>query len=75
LLFTDVVMPLGISGVDVAKEAQRLRRGIKILLTSGYTPEILAQQGANGNFPIFTKPYRQQELIEEIRRVLHSRAG
>ena len=75
LLFTDVVMPRGISGVDVAKEAQRLRRGIKILLTSGYTPEILAQQGANGNFPIFTKPYRQQELVEEIRRVLHSRAG
>ena len=42
LLFTDVVMPRGISGVDVAKEAQRLRAGIKILLTSGYTPEILA---------------------------------
>ena len=73
LLFTDVVMPLGINGVEVAKEAQRLRRGIKILLTSGYTPEILAQQGANGNFPVFTKPYRQQDLAQEVRRIM--RAG
>jgi CheY-like chemotaxis protein len=73
LLFTDVVMPLGINGVEVAKEARRLRHGIKVLLTSGYTPEILAQQGANGNFPVFTKPYRQQDLEQEVRRIM--RAG
>ena len=71
LLFSDVVMPRGLSGVDVAKEAQRLRAGIKILLTSGYTAEALAQQGANSDFPVFSKPYRQQELADEIRRVLH----
>jgi CheY-like chemotaxis protein len=75
LLFSDVVMPRGVSGVEVAKEAQRLRRGIKILLTSGYTPEMLAQQGANGNFPIFTKPYRQQDLAQEVRRIMLSGAG
>jgi signal transduction histidine kinase/CheY-like chemotaxis protein len=70
LLFTDVVMPLGINGVEVAREAQRLRQGIKVLLTSGYTAEILAQQGANGNFPVFTKPYRQQDLAQEVRRIM-----
>jgi signal transduction histidine kinase len=71
LLFADVVMPRGVSGVEVAKEAQRLRAGIKILLTSGYAPQILAQQGANGNFPIFAKPYRAQELAAEIELILH----
>jgi CheY-like chemotaxis protein len=71
LLFSDVIMPRGMSGVDVAKEAQRLRAGIKILLTSGYTAEVLRQQGASGNFPVFSKPYRQHELAAEIERVLH----
>jgi signal transduction histidine kinase/CheY-like chemotaxis protein len=75
LLFTDVVMPRGANGVEVAREAQRLRRGIKILLTSGYTPEILAQQGANGNFPVFIKPYRPQDLVQEVRRIMRSGAG
>jgi CheY-like chemotaxis protein len=72
LLFSDVVMPHGLSGIEVAKEAKRLRSGIKVLLTSGYTPEILAQHGADETLRIFAKPYRQQELPAEIWRVLHS---
>jgi len=70
LVFADVMMPHGISGVEVAKEALRTRRGIKVLLTSGYAQEVLASQGANGQFPVFAKPYRQRQLAGEIRRVL-----
>lgn len=71
LVFADVMMPHGISGVEVAKEAIRTRRGVKVLLTSGYAQEVLARLGAHGQFPVFSKPYRQQELADEVRRVLH----
>ena len=73
LLFTDIVMPLGISGVEVAKEAKRLHANIKVLLTSGYTQDVIAAEGANGNFPLVTKPYRQQELAQEVRRIMKPR--
>jgi signal transduction histidine kinase/CheY-like chemotaxis protein len=70
LLFTDVVMP-GIGGVEVAREAKRLRHDIKILLTSGYAHDILIAHGANGNFPLFQKPYRPQDLVQHIRQMLN----
>lgn len=70
LVFADVVMPHGISGVEVAKEALRLRKGIKVLLTSGYAQDVLASQGADGAFRVFAKPYRQHELAGEIHRAL-----
>ena len=36
LLFSDVVMPNGMNGIELAREAKRLRKDIKVLLTSGY---------------------------------------
>src|SRR6185437_2449924 len=47
LLFADVVMPQGVSGVEVAREALRVRKGIKILLTSGYAPDVVMSEGAD----------------------------
>src|SRR5262249_10641068 len=41
LVFTDLVMPGGLSGWDVATRAQELRPGMKILLTSGYAEELV----------------------------------
>jgi signal transduction histidine kinase/ActR/RegA family two-component response regulator len=74
LLFTDIVMPSGINGVEVAREARRLRQDIKVLLTSGYSTHALASEfGAAAEFAIITKPYRQTELAEHIRRALTRR--
>ncbi len=70
LVFADVVMPQGISGVEVAKEAARLRKGTKVLLTSGYAQDVLAAHGASDNFAVFAKPFRQQDLASEVRRIL-----
>ena len=39
LLFTDIVMPAGMSGTELAREASRLRPDLKVLLSSGYTRE------------------------------------
>ncbi len=64
LLFTDVVMPGGMTGLDLAHEAQKLRPGIKVLLTSGFT-EAAAQ---NGEMELLPKPYRLEDLDQAIRR-------
>jgi nitrogen-specific signal transduction histidine kinase len=74
LLFTDIVMPYGISGIQLARQARKLRQDIKILLTSGYTMQTLsADYGAEKEFTIIGKPYRQAELAEHVRRALRGR--
>jgi PAS domain S-box-containing protein len=67
LLFTDVVMPGGISGLDLARQARELFPGLRILLTSGFSE----QQAAGGSgFPLLTKPYRRVQLAQALRRAL-----
>jgi len=41
LVLTDLIMPGGMSGRDVANRAQELKPGIKVLLTSGYSEELV----------------------------------
>ncbi len=76
ILFSDVVMPGGMNGVQLAAEAARLRPGLRVLLTSGYTGQALA--GAHGttaaDLPVLPKPYRREELAERLRLALQ-RAG
>jgi PAS domain S-box-containing protein len=73
LIFSDVVMPGGTSGVQLARAARELRPGIKILLTSGYTGEALSQHAADGvAFPLIAKPFRQSELAARLRDVLEA---
>jgi CheY-like chemotaxis protein len=71
LLFTDVVMPGGLFGTELAKEAARLRPGVKILLTSGYTDRrVDATDGSGREVQILTKPYRRHDLASMLRSVL-----
>ena len=73
LLFTDVVMPGGMNGAELASEAQRLRPGLKVLLTSGYVGEAGIGQEFGGALPLLTKPYRRDELAETLRESLGHR--
>jgi signal transduction histidine kinase len=68
ILFSDIVMPGGVNGVELAREAQRLRREIKVLLTSGYAGAAEDQQ-ADG-FATLSKPYRQSQLADKIATIL-----
>ena len=71
ILFSDVVMPGGMNGVQLAVEAARLRPGLRVLLTSGYTNEALAgEHGVPGDVPVLAKPYRREELADRLRVVL-----
>ena len=71
LLFSDVVMPNGINGVELAREARRFSKGIKILLTSGYAADVLERHQAVGEFPIIDKPFRLPDLARRLRSMLH----
>jgi CheY-like chemotaxis protein len=67
ILFSDVVRPGGVNGVELAREARRLCRRIRILLASGNAADELAQHGAVGEFPIIGKPFRRAELAQCLR--------
>jgi signal transduction histidine kinase/HAMP domain-containing protein len=71
LLFSDVVMPNGMNGVELAREARRLSKGIKILLTSGYAGDVLERHRAVNEFPIIDKPFRLGDLARRLRSILH----
>nr|WP_245217161.1 ATP-binding protein [Neoroseomonas nitratireducens] len=66
ILFTDVVMPGGMTGVDLAREARRLRPRIVVLLASGYAGEALAQYGGDAEFELISKPYDTQALLARL---------
>ena len=71
LLFTDVVMPEGMSGYDLADAARALHPELKILFTTGYNKEqSLAGDGLHHRQQMLRKPYRQRDLAEAIRAVL-----
>jgi two-component system NtrC family sensor kinase len=68
LLFSDVVLRGGMTGIDLAHEARRLRPGLKVLLTSGYTSELSVT--ADPDLPLLNKPYDRGQLAERLRDVL-----
>jgi CheY-like chemotaxis protein len=71
ILFSDIVMPGGMNGSQLALEAQRVRPGIKILLTSGYVADLDDDQVIpGGELPVLNKPYRRDELARSLRLVL-----
>ena len=71
LLFTDVVMPGGVSGWDLADHALQLRPGMKVLLTSGYALESLEAHGrVRPGLAVLNKPYRRAQLAKRVREVL-----
>jgi PAS domain S-box-containing protein len=70
LLFTDMIMPNGVTGQDLVREAHRLRPGMKALLTSGYSEQFLTRTETDPDVPLLRKPYRRQKLASAIRSVL-----
>jgi PAS domain S-box-containing protein len=71
LLFTDIVMPGGMSGFDLAREARKLRPGLKILFTSGYADQAATERGLlTENARWLAKPYRSEDLAAALRELL-----
>ncbi len=72
LMFSDVVMPGGMNGAQLASEARRRRPALKVLLTSGYVDTRTAQKPIADDLVVLVKPYRRDELAQKIRLVLGS---
>lgn len=71
LLFTDVVMPGGLNGPQLAAEAKKLWPDLPVLFTSGYTENAIVHQGRlDRGVHLLTKPYRRKDLAEKVRQVL-----
>ena len=70
LMLSDVVMPGGIDGRQLAQQAAQIRPGLPILLVSGYAPDGPDAPAGLGDFPLLHKPYRRGELAMRIRELL-----
>jgi CheY-like chemotaxis protein len=71
LLFTDLMMPGGMTGVDLVHAARRDRPNLKALLTSGYPAQVIESRGAAPTGArILAKPYRKRELARAIRAAI-----
>jgi signal transduction histidine kinase len=72
VLFSDVIMPGGMNGAQLAVEARRIRPDLKVLLTSGYTAEALVHEhGLPDDLLVLGKPYRHEDLANKIRLVMN----
>jgi len=71
LLFTDIVMPGGMNGKELAAHALLLRPRLKVLFTSGYSENTIIHQGRlDPGVNLLSKPYRRRDLATKVRRVL-----
>jgi PAS domain S-box-containing protein len=83
LVFSDIVMPGGMNGVRLAELAKTKSPAIKVLLTTGYPSDLLAEEPAAGDhsdaaaltlgraaWPVLKKPHTKEELAEKVRETL-----
>ncbi|MBV9811580.1 MAG: response regulator [Acetobacteraceae bacterium] len=68
LMFSDIVMPGGMDGVELAGQAKRLRPGMPIALTSGYSAAIV--DGVPYGIPLLSKPYLRADLARTLAGLL-----
>ena len=66
LVFSDIVMPGGISGIELAEKVRNRFPELPILLTTGYSEEV----GGSHGFPVLQKPYELESLVGALEGVL-----
>jgi len=75
LLFTDVGLPGGMNGRQLAEEASRLRPDLKVIYTTGYARNAIVHHGRlDPGVELIAKPFTQASLAGKINRVLSERA-
>jgi PAS domain S-box-containing protein len=71
LLFTDIVLPGGLTGTELARRARKLRPGLRVLCTTGYAPDAVSDSGWLGeSTALIAKPFSAADLAARIREVL-----
>ena len=71
LLLTDVMLPKGMSGPDVARSARTKWPDIKVLYMSGYAKDAIVNNGVlHESVHLLTKPFLKDELARKVREIL-----
>jgi len=75
IVFSDLVMPGGMSGFDLARQVRERWPAARVVLTSGYSAELMSQADiAQLDLEVLRKPYRQSDLARVFRAVLAGRS-
>ena len=75
LLFTDVVLPGGMDGRQLAEEARRRRSDLKVLMTTGYARNAIVHDGRlDPGVQVITKPFTYSALASKVRSILDAPA-
>ena len=69
LVFSDVMMPGGMNGLELAREARKRRPRIPIVLTSGYA-EPIRREAEKARLPLLPKPFNLDDLADVLERAL-----
>jgi two-component system cell cycle sensor histidine kinase/response regulator CckA len=70
LLLTDMVMPEGISGRELAETLRKRKPDLKVIFTSGYSPEVMGNEAALREIRFLQKPYPPPQLAQTVRECL-----
>ncbi|HEY7382572.1 MAG TPA: response regulator, partial [Beijerinckiaceae bacterium] len=71
LLFSDVILPGGMDGAEMARQALAKQPGLKVLFTTGYARDAIVHQGRlDRGVQLITKPFTYADLAQKVRDVL-----
>jgi CheY-like chemotaxis protein len=70
LLFTDIIMPGGMNGLQLVERTRERHPNIPVLLATGYMDELRQENASATSMPTLTKPYRVTELADQVRILL-----
>lgn len=74
LLFTDIVMPGGMSGLELVEQFRTTHPDTPVLMTTGYNEDLVADIPRGTNLDVIGKPYRREQLADRIRSALERRS-
>ena len=66
LLFTDVIMPGGMNGLELIERVHARRPGLPVLVTTGYMDELPGRGRPSGTLDVLSKPYQHQDLLDRV---------
>ena len=74
LLLTDMIMPGGMTGNDLATQLRKQKPGLKVIYTSGYSSELMEKDSKAGSTTFLAKPYLPLQLAQAVRKCLDTGA-
>jgi len=75
LLFTDVIMPGGMNGLQLIEKVHAARPGMPVLVTTGYMDELPARAAQGQALEVLAKPYDHQALLDRVQAALQGRCA